>query len=735
MPQLALTRTTKESLKIALAMVVTYAIVLSANWGETMWAGLAVTMVSQPSMGLSLNKGALRLCGTVLALIVSLTLMSLFPQQRWMFMVALSLWVGLSMYMMLGSRRPYFWDICGFVTVIVCVHAALANTDPFYIAMLRAQDTTLGVLVYSIIAMLIWPLRSSSRFSQACAALHDSQTKLLQQCRLALQDPDAAKDIQKIRDEMIRAQSGLGELLQASESDSYDIWESRQRWRQYLSDAEKVTQILAQLSDSLDRVSQLPLKQLLPNLAEYIDKLESRLAQLNNMLENQQKNPVVEVGKLDVAEQQAKRLPMLDAGSLTLLRRKLADLEERSRTMFYSLQGALGGATGQNTGAAVVTAPQQTLLPDPDRVAATLRIMLTLWVAYLAYLYVDGIPGGPVFVILTIALGMNLARAPQVPPLKLIIPMLISITLVGFVYIFIMPKLAGFTELGILIFLFTFFICQVFSAPEKEAGRVVTLAVFVGMTSISNSQGYSFLVVANMALLFPMALLLLGITAYFPRSLRPQTVVQRLLQQFCSSAVCLLRLTLRGGKDPAHSSRVRGFIDQWRLRYHYHLLSTIPAKIATWSPKVDAHFLPGKSADDLQSLVSALMPLGYEICSMVDEWQSSATVGAEVRGDTAQRLWRQRVAAEAARLSSVISSVGDYVSGNDGESAVVGEGSAVGESEALSSAVEMEGPDSAEIERLLNLVGMAREATESSQSLENTVRRIDWTRWKSEIFL
>lgn len=55
----------KDAFKLALAMVITYAIALSQGWESPFWAGLAVAFCSLTGVGESLNKGMLRVFGTL----------------------------------------------------------------------------------------------------------------------------------------------------------------------------------------------------------------------------------------------------------------------------------------------------------------------------------------------------------------------------------------------------------------------------------------------------------------------------------------------------------------------------------------------------------------------------------------------------------------------------------------------------------------------------------------------
>ena len=69
----------KLAFKTALAMVIAYYISLSMGWSHSHWAGLAVALCMLDTVGDSVNKGALRIFGTLAAGSVALLLAALFP--------------------------------------------------------------------------------------------------------------------------------------------------------------------------------------------------------------------------------------------------------------------------------------------------------------------------------------------------------------------------------------------------------------------------------------------------------------------------------------------------------------------------------------------------------------------------------------------------------------------------------------------------------------------------------
>ena len=169
---------TKESIKTALAMTIAYGIALSMDWDKPYWAGFAVAFVSLATIGQSLNKAALRMFGTLVGMAVALTLIALFAQDRWPFIVFISVWVGLCTYMMAGTKHQYFWHVSAFVCVIICMDGGPDSANAFEIAILRAQETGLGILVYSLVSIFLWPSSSRADFETAAGKLAATQHQL-----------------------------------------------------------------------------------------------------------------------------------------------------------------------------------------------------------------------------------------------------------------------------------------------------------------------------------------------------------------------------------------------------------------------------------------------------------------------------------------------------------------------------------------------------------------------------
>src|SRR6201999_1326590 len=103
----------KTAIKTALATVLAYGVALSMDWENAHWAAFAVAFCGLSTVGESLNKGLLRLSGTLVGGLAALVLIALFPQERWLFLTYMSAFTGFCIFMMFGASRRYFWQVAG----------------------------------------------------------------------------------------------------------------------------------------------------------------------------------------------------------------------------------------------------------------------------------------------------------------------------------------------------------------------------------------------------------------------------------------------------------------------------------------------------------------------------------------------------------------------------------------------------------------------------------------------
>lgn len=641
-----LSRNAKEAVKTALAMTVTYAIALGMGWEKPLWAGFAVAFCSLSTVGQSLNKSALRMLGTLVAGVVSLTIIALFAQDRWFFLLSLSAWAGFCTYMSGGTRHQYFWNVCGFVGIIICMSAGTSSADTFGIAILRAQETGLGILVYSLFSLFLWPTGSGADFKTTAANLVSIQHQLYQANLGLMRGNGDVQEAQSLSAQADQVKTRFDQLLDAAETDSYDVWELRRQWRLFQHLAAELTETMRRWRESFTEVQRLDLHRLLPNLELFGDELEMRFAQIERMLGDQapEQQPTAMEPSLDKSEMRT--LSHFNRAALAVNRDQLQHLESLTRALFACVSDIMGfEASVVPTDSDSQAHPM--LVIDPDRMANAVRLMTIFWLACLSWIWVPYIPGGTGFVTFSGSLGMALVNMPQIRVTLLMVPAALSILFAGLVYIFIMPQLSGFLDLGILIFAVTFLICFLFAAPMQALGKALGLAMFLAISSISNQQQiYSFLTVANIALMFALVLMVLAITVYFPMDLRPERVFERLLSRFFRSCAFLMAHGRRGlNQRPS-----RFFL--WKNSFHIQEMATLPRKILPWVRVMPAEDMGPEGQTQVQSLAEKMQALSYRMQDLLKARtapQSEALV-RELHGDV--EAWVGRVRQTFRSLSS-----------------------------------------------------------------------------------
>ena len=333
---------------------------------------------------------------------------------------------------------------------------------------------------------------------------------------------------------------------------------------------------------------------------------------LDRMLANQAPGQPPRAMELTLDEGQVQALSHFHQAALTVCCSQLRHLEALTRSLFDSVADIKGfgqavavaeSAPGLNAG----------MLFDPDRLAGVVRITVIMWLVFLAAVYVPDIPGG--FGILNVAapFGMILATTPQLQVKTLFTPAMVSILFAGLLYIFVMPLLSSFLGLGVMLFAVIFAICYLFAAPKQALGRVFGLVMLVVVTGISNQQSYSFLSVANTAMMFPLVFLVLALSTYFPFDLRPQWAFQRLLARFFRSSEFLISAMRRGSPQPVTR------LERWKKAFHAREVAALPAKLGTWAPYINRGIASGTEPQQINSLVTSLQTLAYCIQYMLEE--------------------------------------------------------------------------------------------------------------------
>ena len=246
----------KTAIKTALATVLAYGVALSMDWEHAYWAAFAVAFCTLSTVGESLNKGLLRLSGTLLGSLAAITLIALFPQDRWLFLIGMSIFTGFCTYMMPGTSRWYFWYVAGFSVPLLALAGGADPLNDFQTVITRSEETTLGIVSYSLVWLLIWPTSSREALEDAVRRLAAAHRQLAAHYLTPTIGETHDAGPEALRRQTTQVLARLGGLLDGAEIDSYEVSEARHAWRrlihqhsQLASTSERVRQSSADVSE------------------------------------------------------------------------------------------------------------------------------------------------------------------------------------------------------------------------------------------------------------------------------------------------------------------------------------------------------------------------------------------------------------------------------------------------------------------------------------------------------
>ena len=631
----------RQSVRVALAMVLAYYVGMAMGWERPHWAGLAVALCSMGTVGGSFRKGLLRINGTFLAGAMTLLLLALFPQDRWLYLLVTATFVAFCTYMMGHSSRWYFWSIAGYVMPLLALASGASSANAFETVVLRLQQTTLGVVAFTIVASLLWPQRAAPTMTKAVSEVADLQRRLLaRHFGVLAGKPDDGAD-SKYRSQASGAIAGLSTLVDGAEVDSFEVWETRHLWRRCAADFAALNEAIEHWRHGFPELQELDLRRLIPGLPALGAELDERLASMAAMLAGKppQAQPRDIVFAID--ESALDSLARFDRAALVLARDRLQKIEQLTRTLFDTLAN-LGGFAASASNELAARASTRPWTIDRDRLASAVATFAALWAIFLLCIYVPDFPMPAGVIPVVAAVSINIALMPWVPVAKLVPSIVGGGAFAGAFYVFLMPPLHNFAGLGLGIFAAVFLICFVFSRPEQGMARSLVLAQFVMVILVSNQQTYDFVYVLNFNLMWLLALGIIWVSSWFPISFVPQRVIFKQLHRFLTSCEKLLA---------PPRSQLTEQLELMRREYYIHEVTALPAKIGRWMAAVpDAAKLAGGSeripalVNDLQALADRMR----ELAEVQRGPQSELIVGG-LRDDL--QTWRRGIQQVLSRLA------------------------------------------------------------------------------------
>ena len=134
-------------------------------------AMLTTLVVAHRQSGMVLAKSFYRAIGTLVGALAALLIVALFPQQRVLFLSALSLWIGLCAggAVLYRNFKAYSFVLAGYTAAIIAIPVVDHPPQVFDSAVARLSEVLLGILVTGVVSDALFPsqmrdvLRQQSR--------------------------------------------------------------------------------------------------------------------------------------------------------------------------------------------------------------------------------------------------------------------------------------------------------------------------------------------------------------------------------------------------------------------------------------------------------------------------------------------------------------------------------------------------------------------------------------------
>lgn len=238
---------TKEAIKAALSIVIAICLALWFQWEKPYWAAIAVAVMAlNESFAHSINKGHNRLMGTLLGTGYAFFLIAMFSQARFLFLTFFTLFLGVCIFMSSDEKYGYIFSIGFAVCSIISCMGGFDSQVTFYFAVLRIQETLLGIITFSIIYRLVWPVNTEQNFVQRFEVSRETLITAMRNTE--------SLDIEALESNIANIDK-LYQLLDLPLNGSYHLKENIKDWRLRINEMAHIQARLLELaSDELEPI-------------------------------------------------------------------------------------------------------------------------------------------------------------------------------------------------------------------------------------------------------------------------------------------------------------------------------------------------------------------------------------------------------------------------------------------------------------------------------------------------
>ena len=608
-----ISRKAKDAAKVGLAFAIAYVIALKTGWLSPFWAAFTIGQISFYPGGQSLHNGFMRLFALFPAIVVATLIYAVAAQDRWLFVALGVLWLMFVTYMMLKDQAHwYFWNVAGFAAFIFLSTSYTDSTDLFNQMTGRLLDCSLGITVYTLVMVFLWPDSNIQTINKNTINLLTAQSKIFTQMTSQPESEEDQNSLRQTLQQELLLQSSLKVAFAAKGSETYQVQETIVFWREMYGLSIQLSETFSRLNNSFHGVKNIDIYKLIPELDRYRGVIEQRFALAEDILEKGNREFKIEPIVLSVDETYLAGLSPFDQLAFASSKKEFEAVEALSGKIVRCANNIMDESVPIKKVPKKVSSIYERLIPDLDILQRVIFIGSFTFTMFLIWFYYDP-PSHEMWIYLPPTIALSIAFMPLVKTNAWILPGFFILTFYELLYLTVFPKLSGVTELFIALFII------MFSVKYFLKGSIQFIA-FLGVGTkimLHNEQTYDFIPGNSMTILHLSSYALVFSFAYMMGTPRPQRAVLWRIRRYYKSALFLTSVTASKQQMDQASMWMK-----YKIAFHRYELQKLPLKIKPWAGVINQKYFFKNTPNEIDDMIIGLIGLSESL----DEWFTSNTL-------------------------------------------------------------------------------------------------------------
>ncbi len=463
--------------------------------------------------------------------------------------------------------------------------------DIFLYGANRAFMTVFGIVVYTLVGILLWPVAFEDRRSATAKDVTEHALQLL-----LTETKEEHKETLKA---LLPVEQALRLTTESRNDTTSQMGLTRRQWNAIVEDYLRSDALLYILSEQTIAFDDAALRRAVPNYGEARAQAETLYRQIAALWERRTFVDIPATWKAAFDRDALAQMKHLDRAAAIQIARTTERLLRRLVRLAEKLNAMVAP---QPTSFAVeaLRASPRFLWFDPEDLKGAAVSFLAFWTGVGLWIVLNTPQG---FTVAAVATSLSLLTTYSVArPALLIVLFSISFVFAAAAYIFVLPQMHTGTQLAVFLFVYAF-IGFYFLSQELSVFFLMGLMTLY----ITNSMIFNFNLFMLILLIFYLFLFILLFLEYVPFTMKPEKLTLMLQRRFF--ALCAALLSDIG--EQVHARRGRFF----RMPIPFvaaHMIATVK-KMRFWAERIDTGYFSSVDKTALLEFVDACEALGYHL--------------------------------------------------------------------------------------------------------------------------